>query len=473
MSIHHQLQKITYLLIALLAWSFFACNSNPASRQEADISEADSITNRSPDSFHPDWSQNLSIYEVNIRQYTPEGTFKAFQKYLPNIKALGTEIIWLMPIHPIGEKNRKGELGSYYAVKDYTAVNPEFGTMEDFKELVKAAHAIGMYVIIDWVPNHTAWDHAWATDHPDWYAKDAKGAFTPPLGTDWTDVIQLNYENKELRTEMTKALEFWVKEADIDGYRCDVAGKVPTEYWNTVRPALDKIKPVFMLAEWEATDLHEKAFDMTYAWSLYDLMHRVSEGKGNADSLKKYFEKDLKVYPSDAYRMLFVDNHDKNSWEGTIFKFGKGLEAFVTLTCVAKGMPLIYTGQEIGLDRSLKFFEKDPITWSKELHPIGKLYQKLLKFKKGNPALWNGNFGGTMSFVENTQASAVLSFVREKEDKKVLAIFNFSDKDQTVSLTTESAFGEYKDFFAEGASMSINAKTSLELKPWAYKVLYK
>ncbi len=473
MHIHHQFQNLAYLVFAFWACLLFACNSNPENRQRANISEADSITTRKADSFHPEWSKNLSIYEVNIRQYTPEGTFKAFQKYLPNIKALGTEIIWLMPIHPIGEKNRKGELGSYYAVKDYTAVNPEFGTMEDFKELIKAAHAIGMYVIIDWVPNHTAWDHDWATEHPEWYVKDDKGEFTPPLGTDWTDVIQLDYQNRALRSAMTKALAFWVREADIDGYRCDVAGKVPTEYWNTVRPALDKIKPVFMLAEWEATDLHEEAFDMTYAWSLYDLMHRVAEGKSNADSLRNYFEKDLEAYPDDAYRMLFVDNHDKNSWEGTMFKFGKGLETFITLTCVAKGMPLIYTGQEIGLDRSLKFFEKDLITWQEELHPVGKLYQKLLTFKKENEVLWNGNFGGTMSFVENSQTKQVLSFVREKDDKKVLAIFNFSDKDQKISLTTEDAFGEYKDLFAEDAAVRIDAKTSQELKPWAYKVLYQ
>ncbi len=461
-----------YLISWGLLLALFACRND---NRQADIYElitdtTSAETSSEPVPRHPEWSSNASIYEVNIRQYTPEGTFKAFQNQLSKVKALGTDIIWLMPIHPIGKKNRKGELGSYYAVQDYMAVNPEFGTMDDFKDLVKTAHAQGMYVIIDWVPNHTAWDHPWAKAHPDWYAKSKQGNFMPPKDTDWTDVIQLDYDNKELRAEMTKALEFWVKEADIDGYRCDVAGKVPTDFWNNVRPALDKIKPVFMLAEWETTDLHEKAFDMTYAWTLYDLMYKVSGGKANADSLKVYFEKDQKKFPEDAYRMLFVDNHDKNSWEGTMFKFGESLEAFVALTCVANGMPLIYTGQEIGLNRSLKFFEKDPITWADTLHPVGELYKKLIKLKKDTPALWNGASGGKMIFVENGKDSDVLSFTREKEGKKVLAIFNFSGKAQKIMLKDEKTLGNYTDFLGN-KDVKINTKSGIELKPWEYKIL--
>jgi glycosidase len=465
------LTTLLHVLSMGFLMALFACTTD---NRQADIYELktdpqnDSIS--AFRSFHPEWSSNASIYEVNIRQYTPEGTFKAFQKYLPKIKALGTDIIWLMPIHPIGKKNRKGMLGNYYAVQDYKAVNPEFGTMEDFKDLVKTAHAQGMYLIIDWVPNHTAWDHDWVEAHPDWYAKNEQGNFMPPKGTDWTDVIQLDYSNKELRAEMTKSLEFWLKEADIDGYRCDVAGKVPTDFWNNVRPRLDKIKPVFMLAEWEKPDLHEKAFDMTYAWELYDLMNRVSQGKANADSLRIYFKEDQKKYPEDAYRMLFVDNHDKNSWEGTMFKFGESLETFIALTCVAKGMPLVYTGQEIGLNRSLKFFEKDPIEWTNELHPVGNLYKKLIKLKKDNPALWNGVSGGEMVFIDNDKASQVLTFIREKESKKVLAIFNFSDKAQKVTLKGEKILGNYIDFFSN-KNFKISAKTSFDLKPWEYKLL--
>ncbi|NJL12602.1 MAG: alpha-amylase [Microscillaceae bacterium] len=456
------------LFIVLLLWQ---CQSKPTAQDENTAKQDATQKETAPAQGlkHPEWSKNLSIYEVNIRQYTPEGTFKAFQTHLPRLKALGADILWLMPINPIGEKNRKGKLGSYYAVKDYKAVNPEFGTMDDFKNLVKEAHKLGMYVIVDWVPNHTAWDNPIAAEHPDWFAKNEKGEFTPPKGTDWTDVIQLDYSQPGLRQYMKEALQFWVKEADIDGYRCDVAGKVPTDFWNEVRPALDAIKPVFMLAEWEATDLHEKAFDMTYAWSFYDLMHQLHKGKNNADSVRKYFQKDLAEYPASAYRMRFVDNHDKNSWDGTMFsQFGAYLEACIVLTGTAKGMPLIYTGQEAGLDRQLKFFEKDEVKWQE--HPIGDLYKKLFKLKKEHPALWNGAFGGEMHLTKNTQPAEVFSFVREKEGKKVLAVFNFSKKAQKTQIQDEKAAGEYQDYFG-AQTLKITPEASLDLPPGGYRVL--
>ena len=234
---------------------------------------------------HPKWSKQAVLYQINTRQFTEEGTFRAAEQHLPRLKALGADILWLMPIHPIGIQNRKGTLGSQYAVRDYYGVNPEFGTLDDLKHFVAAAHAAGMYVIIDWVANHTAWDNPLVHEHPEWYARDWKGDFRPTPWRDWTDVIDLDYRHPALRRYMTEALKYWVTETDIDGYRCDVAGFLPTDFWNTARKALDAIKPVFMLAEWESLDLHAEAFDATYAWSWYDAVHQITANKADLADL--------------------------------------------------------------------------------------------------------------------------------------------------------------------------------------------
>ena len=212
----------------------------------------------------PEWVSNATIYEVNVRQFTPEGTFAAFEKELPRLKAMGVDILWLMPIHPIGELNRKGSLGSYYAVRDYRGINPEFGTHEDFSRLVAAAHQLGMKIIIDWVANHTSPDHLWIEEgRLDWYTLDSMGKVQPTIGTDWWDVADLNYDNEELRSEMIECMSYWVRDFNIDGYRCDVAGWVPMDFWTRARASLDQIKPVFMLAEAEGNELYS-AFEMTY-----------------------------------------------------------------------------------------------------------------------------------------------------------------------------------------------------------------
>ncbi|MEO6489705.1 MAG: alpha-amylase family glycosyl hydrolase [Ferruginibacter sp.] len=264
---------------------------------------------------HPEWSKNATIYEVNIRQYSPEGTFKAFEAHLPRLKALGVDILWLMPIHPIGEEKRKGKMGSYYSVKNYLTVNPEFGTMDDFKQLVKKIHGMGMHVILDWVANHSAWDNVLVAAHPGWYTKTLEGEFQPTPWYDWDDVIDLDYDKPAMRKYMTDAFKFWVKETDIDGYRCDVAGFIPVDFWDNVRKELDKIKPVFMLAEWESRDLYKHAFDMTYSWSLWNEMKSVTTGKKNIGGLVEYMAHDVNTVPVDAFRMTFTENHDKNSWE--------------------------------------------------------------------------------------------------------------------------------------------------------------
>ncbi len=420
---------------------------------------------------HPEWTKNATIYEVNIRQYTPEGTFKAFEKHLPRLKNMGIDIIWLMPIHPIGEKNRKGGLGSYYSVKDFRGINPEFGTMQDFKNLVKKIHSMGMYVIIDWVGNHSAWDNPLAKEHPEWYTKTREGNFQPTTWYDWDDVIDFDYDNPDFRKYMTESLKFWVKETDIDGYRADVAGFIPVDFWENARAELDAVKPVFMLAEWESRDLYKKSFDATYSWTLWEKLHQLTQGKSTIWPLVEYMSHDVNSLPRNAIRMLFVDNHDKNSWEGNMVKnFVDGLEASMVFCAVANGMPLVYSGQEAGLDRSLKFFDKDLIDFSNLKYQ--KLYTTLFALKHKNQALWNGNKGGEMIRVVNNKQDNVLSFYREKNGDAVLPIFNFSKDNVDVNLNTKYFSGNYKDLFS-GKTVTLKDASNFKMKPWSYLILVK
>ncbi len=421
---------------------------------------------------HPEWTKNATIYQINTRQFTNEGTFKAAEQHLPRLKKLGVDILWLMPIHKIGEKNRKGSLGSPYSVQDYYSVNPEFGTPADLKHFVSAAHQQGMYVILDWVANHTAWDNNLVSEHPEWYERDYKGDFRPTPWWDWSDIIDLDYQHEGLRRYMTDALKYWVKEADIDGYRCDVAGFVPVDFWNQARQELDAIKPVFMLAEWESRDLHAEAFDMTYSWSWYDAVHQVALGKkADLSGLFIYYSWNESSYPPDSLRMTFVSNHDKNSWEGTEFEqFGAGLEPAMVLSSVGEGMPLIYNGQEAGNTKRLQFFEKDPIVWKE--HPNGDLYQKLFSLKKKNTALWNAQWGARMILVPNSAPAKVFSFVRRNDNDKVFAVLNFSDQPQTVTFKESLYHGEYADYLG-GESVKLDGATRLSLKPWGYRIFVK
>ena len=420
---------------------------------------------------HPEWSKNATIYEVNLRQYTNEGTFKSFESHLQRLKKMGVDIIWLMPIHPIGEKNRKGGLGSYYSVKDFRGINPEFGTMQDFKNLVNKIHSMGMYVIIDWVGNHSAWDNPLATTHPHWYTKTRSGNFQPTPWYDWDDVIDFDYDNPDFRKYMTESLKFWVKEANIDGYRADVAGFIPVDFWENARAELDQIKPVFMLAEWESRDLYKKSFDMTYSWTLFDkLKDATTQNKGIA-GLVEYLSHDVNSVPKNAYRMVFTDNHDMNSWNGTPQKnFGDGLKTSIVFTGVVNGMQLCYSGQEAGLNRSLKFFDKDPIEWKDHENEV--LFSKLFHLKHENQALWNGKYGGEMIRVVNDHQDRVVSFYREKNQDAVLPIFNFSDKTVEVNLDTQYFQGKYRELFTE-KNFDIKEKTMLNLEPWSYLVLVK
>jgi glycosidase len=417
----------------------------------------------------PKWAYDAVIYEVNIRQYTPEGTFNAFAKYLPKLKDLGVDIIWLMPINPIGEKNRKGTLGSYYSVKNYEEINPEFGTKADFRSLVNKIHQEGMYVIIDWVANHTSWDNVWVKEHPDFYTRDSLGNYVPPV-PDWTDAIDLNYKNKLLWQKMIDALKYWVEEFNIDGFRCDVAGMVPTEFWNEARAELDKIKPVFLLAEWETPEMHKKAFNMTYAWEINRMETAIYKGKKNAKDIKNQIIKDLRDYPKNAFRMQFTSNHDENSWEGTEFeRLGDATKMFAVFSTVIPGMPLVYNGQEAGFNRRLSFFEKDSIDWKKSSY--FDLYKKLFELKKNNQALWNGKEGGSIRFLKSNDDQNILAFVRQKEEDKIISVFNMSPSEKKVVIDSNALNGNYVDFDSE-ENVKLKDKFNLDLNPWSYKVLY-
>lgn len=420
---------------------------------------------------HPEWSRDAAIYQINTRQFTDEGTFAAAAEHLARIKELGTTIVWLWPVHEIGLHNRKGKLGSPYAVKDYFSVNPEFGTLDDLRDFVATAHDLGLHVILDWVANHTAWDNPLVAEHPDWYDRDVNGDLRPTPWWDWTDVIDLDYSQPGLRKYMTGAMRHWVVEADIDGFRCDVAGFVPTDFWNNVRRELDTIKPVFLLAEAEHRDLHIEAFDMTYGWSWYDAMHSVATGEAGLEELYSYYATNEKAFPRDAMRMTFVSNHDKNAWEGTEFEqFGDAVEAAIVLSVVGEGMPLVYNGQEAGNTRRIAFFERDPITWRD--HPMGELYRRLLALKRGTTALHNAAWGARMIDVHNSDHDHVMSFIRRSDRDQVFAVLNMSASPRTVGFDATLCHGRYDDVFAE-EPVTVDATTRLTLGPWAYRVLVR
>lgn len=392
---------------------------------------------------HVEWSRNATIYEVNLRQYSKEGTFNAFARDLPRLKKMGVDILWLMPIHPIGKEKRKGTLGSYYAVADYKGVNPEFGTLDDFKKLVKRAHGLGMRVILDWVPNHTAWDNPWVKQHSDFYKKNAKGEIYPVTYSEgatqeiWEDVVGLDYGNKALWSAMTDAMAYWIREADIDGYRADVASGLPMEYWQQAIAELRRIKPVFMLAEGDWVEMHDRAFDMTYSWDLPDVMRKIAKGEGDARTMQEWLAKPARSYPKEAYRMRFTNNHDFNSWVGTDKElYGPAYQAMAVLTYTLPGMPLVYNGQESGLDKRLEFFEKDPIQWKK--YELAPFYTGLAKLKHENRALWNGQYGGGIE-VRQTGNDKVFAFRRQRDKNVVDVAVNLSGEAQKYTLDGKSA----------------------------------
>jgi len=418
---------------------------------------------------HPEWLKDATLYEVNIRQATPEGTFSAFGEHLQSLKDMGVDILWLMPVNPIGVEGRKGSLGSYYSVKDYYAINPEFGTMDDFKALVLKAHNTGLKLIIDWVPNHSSKDNNLITEHPEYYLKDTLGNFKSPF--DWTDVYQFDYEQPGIRQYMIDALKFWLQETDIDGFRFDVAHMIPVSFWNTVRPALYEVKEVFMLAESDQPVLNKEAFDATYDWRLHHIMNQVAQGKMTVRDIDNHFAYVDSVYPPNSILMEFTSNHDENSWNGTEYeRLGDAVKTFAVFTYTIPGMPLIYNGQEVCLQKRLRFFERDTIDWTE--CGMREFYLTLNNLKADNEALFAGNAGGKLERISGSNNDKVFAFTREKNNDKVTVILNLSAEEIQFTPATDNVNGSYAEAFSN-EKVSLKAGESISLKAWDFKVFVK
>ena len=435
--------------------------------------------------------ESAVIYEANIRQYSAEGTFKAFTKDIPKLKEIGVKIIWLMPVFPISETKRKATggdfaslieddaerekmLGSYYAVSDFMKINPEFGTIKDFRKLVTTAHDNGIYVILDWVPNHTGWDHIWIKKHPEYYTKNASGEISDPLNADgtkvgWEDVADLDYGNLEMQDKMIQEMKHWIANENVDGFRCDMAGMVPVEFWQKAIPQLRALKDIFMLAEaWEPQLLKDNMFDMVYAWEGHHLINTIAKGEKNASDFDSYIHKMGNEYQDTDILMNFISNHDENSWNGTIGeRLGDASEAMQVLSFTMPGMPLIYSGQEYDLDHRLKFFEKDSIP--KKKGKMWPLLEKLGSLKNTNTALDGGKDAAKYSRINSSNNETVLAFRREKGGSELVYIANLTNQPAEFSLDIA---GDYQNALKDERGV-LSRDTIYRFDPWEYFLLIK
>ncbi|HVU35020.1 MAG TPA: alpha-amylase family glycosyl hydrolase [Opitutaceae bacterium] len=415
----------------------------------------------------PDWVRHAVIYEINVRQFSASGTFDGVTEALPRLHALGVDTLWLMPINPIGEVNRKGPLGSYYAVRDYMAVNPEFGTEADFRRLVEAAHAQGFRIILDWVGNHTAWDNPLAKEHPDYYVHDAKGAFVPPVGTDWTDVIQLDFSNPGVLDYEARAMAHWVRDFGVDGFRCDFATGLPTTLWDKLTARLRAIRPdLFFLAESELPQEQLKAFNASYAFDMMQTFNEVAQGRAGVSHIDDTLARIGAFFPRGAALMFYTSNHDENTWAGTEFeRLGGGAAPFAVLSFALNGIPLIYNGQEIGLDRRLEFFQRDPIAWHPD--PRTKFYRTLCDLRRTDPALWTG---ASMRRLPSTHDESLYVVLREAAGHRVAACLNLTARDLADDTYVPALAGTWRDAFT-GETVTFTADTKFALHAWQYRVL--
>lgn len=424
------------------------------------------------DFFTPvDWAHHTNIYEVNIRQYTRQGTLNAFAEHLPRLKDMGVHTIWFMPLQPIGITHRKGTYGSYYSIRDYISLNPEFGTLRDFQSLVEKIHQLDMKVIIDWVANHTAWDHVWTESNPGFFSRNEFGDFRPPY-PDWSDVIHLNYQNKDLWWAMVNDMKFWVDNFDIDGFRCDMAHLVPLEFWKYARKELDREKKLFWLAETEEPHYHE-AFDVSYTWEFLHKMEAYWKRETNIDGLVSVLQKYNDVFPKEAMRLFFTSNHDENSHSGSEYeRLGQAAKVFAVLCATWNGIPLIYSGQEMPNTQRLQFFEKDPIQWT-GIYGLHSFYQSLLKLHSSHPALHAGNDQVGTYFISTTDKENVFCFLRKKMDHEVVVILNLSaTAELSLQVNDEMINGTYKNVFNDEL-YDLYPGTSLQMKAWDYLVFAK
>jgi cyclomaltodextrinase / maltogenic alpha-amylase / neopullulanase len=415
----------------------------------------------------PEWARNQVVYEVNLRQYTPGGTIKEFRQHLPRLKDLGAGILWFMPLQPVGMLNRKGTLGSYYSIRNYCELDASYGTMEEFIDLVNEIHSMGMYVILDWVANHTAWDHHWVEELPSFYTRNEAGEVHPPF-KEWEDVIDLDYSNPDLRTEMINSMKFWLETAGIDGFRCDMAMLVPTDFWNAARKELETVKHVFMLAEAEQRDLTEEAFDVLYNWNLMHVWNDIAHGKYTADEIRWRIPSEITEFPEGCDNLMFISNHDENSWNGSeTERLGPALEALAVLIFTLPGMPLLYSGMEAGNNRRLSFFDKDCIDWNTD--KIAVLYTKLAHLRIKNPALWSLQPKSDFQLITSDQDDKVICYKRESAGKKVLVALNLGNEQVDFRFTGEGYQGRYSDVFNE-MPVIIGDTPCFSLDAWGYRV---
>lgn len=441
-------------------------------KEETDNSKTNNTTmlNR----FTPvEWAHTTNIYEVNVRQYTPEGTFNAFATHLPRLKEMGVQTLWFMPITPIATKKMKGTMGSYYACSDYTSINPEFGTLEDFKALVKKAHEMGFKVIIDWVANHTGWDHVWTKSDPEYFKMDSTtNDFQVASGMD--DIIELDFSKKELREAMKAAMKFWIDECDIDGFRCDLAFWVELDFWKEARKELDAVKPLFWLGEFDELDNPEygEAFDASYTWTWMHKTKAFYQEHLPIDSLLTVLKKYDDLGDS-TMRAWFTSNHDENSWNGTEYeKYGDMMSALAVFSCTWNGIPLIYSGQELPVKKRIKFFDKDAIEWTTPLQ-YADFYKTLLSLRTNNPVLRSGDASVQTFRIKTSDSRNVFAFLRKKENKEVLVVLNLSpQKDLHFEITDSNVTGTYKNVFSGAANDFTNEK-SFEMQAWEYLVYEK
>ncbi len=473
------MKKITIALLGLIL--IVSCKMDKEEVTENTIEKLAPVT--------PEIMESAVIYEANIRQYSPEGTFDEFTKDIPQLKKLGVKIIWLMPIFPISETNRKATggdfaskiedeterkkaLGSYYAVSDYAKINPEFGTLEDFRKLLKTAHDNGIYVILDWVPNHTGWDHVWLKSNPEFYVKNSKGEITDPLNEDgtskgWGDVAQLDYSNKAMQKAMQKDMLYWVEKEDVDGFRCDHVEPIPVSFWKKTISQLQENKKLFMLAEvGQAKFMKDSLFDMAYSWEAHHLMNAIAKGEKNATDWNDLRIRLDTAFENDDILMNFITNHDENSWAGTVGeRLGDAKEAMLALSFMTPGMPLIYSGQEYDMNHRLKFFEKDTIPKTKG--KTWNILEKLGKLKNSNPALNGGKKAASYTRINTTNDENILAFERVKNGKKIIFLANLSNKPVSFSIPIT---GELKDYM-NNSEISLKENEQLTFKPWEYRIL--
>ena len=450
--------------LALVAGVFLtSCEKKSETNLENTETQA---TNTAIAPFTADMAETAVLYEVNVRQFSPEGTFAAVTKEIPNIKKLGVKVLWLMPVHPIGVENRKEGLGSYYSISDYRGINPEFGTAEDFKALIEEAHKNGMYVIMDWVANHTAWDHPWVKQHPDWYETDKDGKMVSPY--DWTDVVALNYDNQEMRKAMVADMKYWLDDFKIDGFRCDMAHEVPTDFWDWAKPQLANGREIFMLGETENTDLLAKdAFDAAYGWELHHIMNDIANGKKNVSAIDSYMASLSSKWQADDFKLLFTSNHDENSWAGTEYeRMGDAVETFAALTYALPSVPLIYNGQEEDFNRRLKFFVKDSI----DRNPNAKMrgvYEKLGELKITNEAFNGGKKAAAYERIKTSDDQSILAFKRQKNKSEAYFVGNFTKAVKEVSIPVT---GTFKNFM-NGEEVTLDGISKVKFQPWQYYIL--